>query len=143
MVPLSPRHLKIRVATADRDESYVSRDRSKLYRRGYSERERERKRERVTTGYLCERSYAVLSLLLCFVLCHTHMCALARTHNRHDEKNVTVARFASSVGLFAAFCQRVVAWQLNARHLQNDPKKKFASPGPFSPERFNGRRLEE
>lgn len=143
MVPLSPRHLKIRVATADRDESYVSRDRSKLYRRGYSERERERKRERVTTGYLCERSYAVLSLLLCFVLCHTHMCALARTHNRLDEKNVTVARFASSVGLFAAFCQRVVAWQLNARHLQNDPKKKFASPGPFSPERFNGRRLEE
>ena len=143
MVPLSPRHLKIRVATADRDESYVSRDRSKLYRRGYSERERERKRERVTTGYLCERSYAVLSLLLCFVLCHTHMCALARTHNRLDEKNVTVARFASSVGLFAAFCQRVVAWQLNARHLQNDPKKKFASPGPFSPECFNGRRLEE
>ena len=125
------------------DEGIANERERERERERVRDEQREKERERVTTGYLCERSYAVLSLLLCFVLCHTHMCALARTHNRHDEKNVTVARFASSVGLFAAFCQRVVAWQLNARHLQNDPKKKFASPGPFSPERFNGRRLEE
>lgn len=87
MVPLGSRYLKIRVATADRDESYVSRDRSKLYRRGYSERTRERERESPPGIYANGR----MRFFRCFFVssCATRTCVHLRAPTTASMKKMS------------------------------------------------------